>query len=192
MKPLLSVSILLALSVSVANAQIANLDERLVDVRFLEPPVTITNCHAGYDVPAWASDVDKANAPVGPVLPVYLQVQNTGPDTVWAYQILIVTYDAFGQYVDTIRATSVTALAPQRTDYGRWSLPVRLPDSAWTVVAYPSAVRFADGTIWRADAEEVAKYVPSAAPVQFHTWHIIPAPREVLPAKMKDLPPPAQ
>lgn len=172
-----------------AWGQVAKIDVRLVNVQFLEPPVTVKGIHAGWEAPTWAAEAHKAEQlPVG-VLPLYLQVQNASSKTIVAYQMMVITYDPFGQYIDTIRANAVTALPPQQADYGRWTLPVRLADTTWTVVAYPSAVRFSDGTTWDAPPMKVAAFVPSSAPVLFQSWHIIPDPREVLPTKMKDLMP---
>jgi len=115
-------------------------------------------------------------------------VQNVSQQTIYGYRLMVTAYDAFGDYVDTIRACAVTSLSTQSTDLGRWSLPIRNPDSAWTVVCYVDAVRFQDGTVWRIDPVTVAALVPSTAPVRFHAWHIIPDPREILPVKMKDIP----
>jgi hypothetical protein len=179
-------------AMSSAWAQVANLDERLVNVQAFGPPVSIKAIHAGWEVPAWAAEAHRIERlPVG-VLPLYLQVQSASSKTIVAYQVMVAVYDPFGKYIDTVRANAVVALPPQQADYGRWSLPLRSPDSAWTVVAYPSAVKFADGTQWDAPPEKVAAYVPSSAPVEFHSWHIVPDPREVLAMKMKDLMPQAQ
>lgn len=186
MRTALLIALLCCIAAS-ATAQIANIEERLVNIKFLAPPVEIKNLHAGPVAPNWASDAHKAEELPPTVLPVYLQVDNVSPKTIYAYEVMIVCYDPFGQYIDTLRAVSVTALAPQRTDYGRWSLPMRYPDGVWTAVMYTSAVRFSDGTTWYADPPSVAAYVPSAAPVKFHSWHIIPDPREVLPLRMKDV-----
>lgn len=189
MRAILVIAVLLCIAAS-SMAQIGNIDERIVNISFLAPPVEIRNLHAGPVAPNWASDAHKAEVAQPNVLPIYLQVDNISPQTIYAYEVHIVCYDPFGQYIDTLRACSVTALAPQRTDYGRWSIPLRYPDAVWTTVMYPSAVRFSDGTTWYADPVAVSAYFPSAAPVKFHSWHIVPDPREVLPIKMKDIAPP--
>lgn len=185
------VVVLIAAVATGAWAQVANLDERVVNVQAFGPPTSIKAIQAGWEVPAWAAEAHRAERlPMG-VLPLYMQVQNASSKTIVAYQVMVVVYDPFGEYIDTIRANAVVSLPPQQLDYGRWSLPLRSSDSAWTVVAYPSAVKFADGTQWDAPPEKVAAYVPSSAPVEFHSWHIVPDPREVLSMKMKDLMPQA-
>ncbi len=184
MRRLLITSIAFLFPVAMATAQVANLDVRVVNLQ--APPVTILNCAAGWEAPAWATEAEKSGPMDENTLPVFLQVQNTGPQTVYAYRVMISTYDAFGDYLDTIRATSIAALAPQGTDQGRWSLRMRMPVCTWTVVIFLEAVRYQDGTTWRVDPQSIAAYVPSTAPVRFQSWHIIPDPREIFNQQLKD------
>lgn len=187
MKWMLATVILLVALLPAAQGQAPNIEEWPVNIA--APPLMITAAHAGWQPPAWASDAHKKEQPKyqAPVLPVYFQIQNASQKTIYAYRIIIVIYDAFGDYIDTIRASTVVALAPQVTDYGRWSLPMRYPYLTWTMVYYLEAVRFQDGAVWRIDPESVAALVPSSAPgIRFHSWHIIPDPREVLPQQPKD------
>ncbi len=181
------IACLIALGAACAQAQVANIDERVINIQ--APPVMITNIHAGYQTPAWASEAHKKDLPKRetPFLPLYLQVQNTSPKTIYAYRVVVFTYDAFGDYLDTVRCSAVTALAPQVADYGRWSVPIKLPYLTWTLVAYLDAVRFQDGYVWRIDPESIAALVPSTAPgIRFQSWHIVPDPREILMQALKD------
>ena len=187
MKCFLALVVAVAVVVPAAHGQLPGLEVRPVQIH--QPPLIISNAHAGWLPPAWASDPHKQDPvkPEFPVLPAYFSVQNTTQKTVYAYRMMIVMYDAFGDYLDTIRAGAVAVLGPQVSDYGRWSLPVRYPYAAFTMVYYLDAVRYDDGTSWRIDPESVAVRVPAAAPaVRFHAWHIIPDPREVLPQQLKD------
>ena len=81
MRATLTAAVLMCIAVS-AMAQIANIDERLVNISFLAPPVEIKNLHAGPVAPNWASDAHKAEVPDPTVLPIYLQVDNISPKTV--------------------------------------------------------------------------------------------------------------
>ena len=184
---LLAVLATAVLALPVCGQVLPVLEMRQVPVQ--QPPLTISNAHAGWQPPAWAADTHRETpaAVEIPALPVYFQVQNTGQKQVYAFRVMVVLYDAFGDYLDTIRASSAGVLAPQASDYGRWSLPMRHAFLGWTAVYYLEAVRFADGTLWRLDPESVAMQVPAAAPtVRFQAWHIIPDPREVLPQHSKD------
>lgn len=182
-----AIIVAVAVVVPAAHGQMPGLETRAVQIQ--QPPLIISNAHAGWEPPPWASEAHKQN-PVGtevPVLPLYFQVQNVSQKNVWAYRIMVVLYDAFGDYIDTLRASAIWALAPQASDYGRWSVAVRHPHAAFTMLYYLEAVRYEDGTSWRIDPESVAVRVPAAAPaVRFHAWHIIPDPREVLPQQLKD------
>jgi hypothetical protein len=185
MRSLLLAVTIAALAASVAQAQVSNLDERLVPIA--SSPLLVTNISAGWQVPAWAPAAHQTAQQSLEVLPLYLQVQNTGQKPVFAYRFMITAYDAFGDYVDTIRASAVATLAPQETDYGKWSLRIRQPWLAATVVVYLEAVRYQDGGLWRIDPDSVAALVPSAAPgVRFQAWHIIPGEREILGQMYKD------
>lgn len=187
MKWFVAIIVAVAIVIPAAHGQMPGLEMRQVPVH--EPPLVISNAHAGWQPPAWASDAHREN-PVQtelPTLPAYFKIDNASRKTVWAYRIMAVLYDAFGEYIDTIRAGAVTVLGAQASDYGRWSLPVRYPYAAFTMVYYLDAVRYEDGALWRIDPESVAVRVPAAAPaVRFHAWHIIPDPREVLPQHLKD------
>ena len=150
-------------------------------------PLLVTNVSAGWQVPAWASEAHQKATQTYDTLPLYMQVQNTDTKPVFAYRFMVVAYDAFGDYVDTIRVSAVVALAPQAADYGRWSLRIRQPWLAATVAVYLDAVRYQDGGLWRIDPESVAALFPTAVPgVRFHSWHIIPAERETLGQIYKD------
>lgn len=160
-----------------------------VDVRVVamqSPPLTLTNISAGWPAPAWASEAHRALKADPDILPLYLQVQNTSTKPIYSYRIAVATYDPFGDYLDTCRATTIMNLAPQGTDYGRWSLRVRTPVLTWFMVAYLDCVRFADGSVWRIDPEGVAALIPSTAPVRFQAWHIMADPMEIISQYAKD------
>lgn len=178
--------LLLFVLASVAQAQLLpNVDERIVALQ--SPPLKISNVSVGWPAPAWASDAHKTAKPNYETLPVYLQVQNPGDKlTVFAYRVTVVSYDPFGEYLDTAKCLAVCNLAPAGTDYGRWSLRLRAPAVTWTAVVYLDAVKFGDGSLWRMDPEYVAALVPGTAPVRFQTWHIVPDPRDWIPDVAKD------
>lgn len=170
---------------STAHAQLPEIEAWVVAIQ--SPPLKITNIQAGWAAPQWASEKHKADAADYRVLPLYLQVQNVSQKPIAAYRFTIATYDPFGDYVDTIRATAITGLAPQASEYGRWRLTVRSPLVTGTAVIYLDAVRYQDRTNWRIDPESVASLIPRTAPVRFHSWHIIPDPREFIGQVLRDM-----
>lgn len=166
---------------------VENVDERVVAVP--GAPLVVTSISAGRQVPNWAPEFHQQNPPRAdrPVLPVYLQVQNNSKQLMFAYRIVVVAYDPFGDWLDTYRLTAINALAPGGQDYGRWSVPLRQCFLTWTLVAYVEAVRYQDGTVWRCDQEQVAGLMPSAAPVRYQTWHTLPQdPRDYILQQPKD------
>jgi hypothetical protein len=184
---LLVCALMLGLAGAVHGQSVDNLDERVVPIQ--SAPLLVSSISAGWQAPAWASEAHQAS-PVpggGPVLPVYLQVQNAGPQTLFAYRIMVAVYDPFGDWLDSYRLTAINAVAPGGQDYGRWSVPIRQAYLSWTVVAYVEAVRFQDGSIWRSDPESVAAMIPSTAPVRYQTWHTITMdPRDFVLQRAKD------
>ena len=186
MKWLLLSAIAMIVLAPFAGAQVyrPEIDERVVSVQ--DPPVKLVNVCAGWAPPEWASDAHKAEEANLELLPIYMEVQNQTAKAIYAYRFTVVTYDPFGDYLDTMQATAITGLAPQATEKGRWRLRVRVPVLTTTTVIYLDAVRFQDGTAWRVDPVTVAAYFPGTAPVRFHSWHIIPDPREILGQAPKD------
>lgn len=182
----LAVGLLLLVVASVAQAQLLpNVDERTV--KFPSQPLQITNVSVGWPAPAWASDAHKTAKPNYETLPVYLQIQNPNDKlSVFAYRVTVVTYDPFGDYLDTSKCLAVCNLAPGATDYGRWSLTMRAPAATWTAVIYVDGAKFGDGSVWRMDPDFAAAMIPSTAPVRFQTWHVVPDPRDWIPDVPKD------
>jgi hypothetical protein len=179
--------LLLGVASAVYGQTVDNLDERVVPIQ--GAPLLVTSISAGWQAPAWASQQHQAS-PVptgGPALPVYLQVQNASQQTMLAYRVMVVVYDPFGDWLDSYRLTAISAIAPGGQDYGRWSPPIRQAYLSWTVVAYVEAVRFQDGSIWRAAPESAAAMIPGAAPVRYQTWHTISMdPRDIIFEQAKD------
>jgi hypothetical protein len=185
MRRALTVAMLGLVCAAAVQAQISQIDERLIPLA--QCPVQVTNIQAGWPAPEWASEAQKkVNLPFD-VLPLYVQVQNMGQKQIYGYRLLIAAYDAFGDYIDSARATAITALAPQVADYGRWSLRIKQPQVVQTVVVFVDAIRFQDGTAWRVDPASVCLLVPSTAPAaRFQSWHIMPEAHEVLLQFLKD------
>ena len=179
--------VVVAMAASVVCAQnLPQIDERVVNLQ--SPPVKVTNIHAGWPPPEWASEPHKTNQPEPKFLPLYLQAQNTTDKAIYAYKLKVVVYDPFGDYMDTMCATAVVGgLAAQAKDYGRWSLPTRMPVLTSTIVVYLEAVRYQDGSAWVMDPVGVASLFPSTAAVRFHSWHIVPDAREVILQVPKDV-----
>lgn len=183
--------LVLALGVGLASGAwcqlVENVDERVVAAP--DSPLTVSSISAGRQVPVWAAEAHKVNLPRTdrPIVPVYVQVQNNSKQLIFAYRLVVVAYDPFGDWLDTYRLTAVNALAPGGQDYGRWSVPLRQSLLTWTVVAYVEAVRYHDGAVWRCDPERVAGLIPAAAPVRYQTWHTVSMePRDYILQQPKD------
>lgn len=84
--------------------------------------------------------------------------QNVSGKVVAAYQIGLVAFDAFNNLMDKFNGWSIKTIAIDGSADGVWT---QNPYAAFsfqgygTGVAYVNAVRFEDGTIWRADIAEV-------------------------------------
>jgi hypothetical protein len=178
--------LLLSLMASVVQAQmLPNVDERVV--KLPGAPLQIANVSVGWPAPAWASDAHKTAKPDYERLPVYLQVQNPSDKlAIFSYRVTVVTYDPFGEYLDTSKCVAICNLAPGATDYGRWSLNMRAATLTWTAVIYADGVKFGDGNVWRMDPDYAAALIPGTAPVRFQTWHVVPDPRDWIPDIPKD------
>jgi hypothetical protein len=86
---------------------------------------------------------------------VYRNVSNK---QIVALQIGFAAFDAFNRLMDRFSGWSIDPISPDTEAKGEWE---QRPYAAFsfrhygTGVAYVYAVRFADGTIWRADLNEV-------------------------------------
>ena len=83
---------------------------------------------------------------------------NTSTKEIVALQIGLASFDAFNSFMDRFSGWSVSQVQPNETKKGEWT---QRPYAAFsfqsygTGVAYVNAVRFADGSIWRANLSEV-------------------------------------
>jgi len=84
--------------------------------------------------------------------------QNISGKVVVAYQIGLVAFDAFNNLMDKFNGWSIKTISIDGSADGVWT---QSPYAAFsfqgygTGVAYVNAVRFEDGSIWRADLAEV-------------------------------------
>ena len=84
--------------------------------------------------------------------------KNTSGKEIVALQIGLAVFDAFNNFMDGFKAWSTDTIAVDTEGNGEWEQqPYAMFGFAkyGTGVAYVKAVRFADGTIWRADMAEV-------------------------------------
>ncbi len=94
---------------------------------------------------------------------------NTGGQPIVAFEIVILRYDAFNERINGaswivtgINGENWTPLNP-----GYMGSDITIGSGAeevFTGIAYVRAVRLKDGTIWRADAEELLKELRKVAP----------------------------
>ena len=189
--------LMLLLATTGAQAAVYQYVPNVCQVPLINPPVKVLNILAGWPDPAsrepavsFLSQAHRNLVPSYDVLPIYIQVENTTEQAIYAYRLTMVMYDAFGDYLDTCKCNTIVNLQPKAKDYGRWALKTRNPLLTWTIVCYLDGVRFEkNNSVWRIDTEGVAALVPSTAPgVRFQAWHIIPDSREIIPQAPKEVP----
>lgn len=84
--------------------------------------------------------------------------ENVSGNTIVAFQIGLVAFDAFNDFMDKFDGWSIKTLSTRGNVESVWT---HSPYAAFsfrkygTAVAYVSAVRFEDGTIWRANLAEI-------------------------------------
>jgi hypothetical protein len=94
---------------------------------------------------------------------------NVGGQSIVAFDIVILKYDAFNERINGNRWT-VTGNNSQNwkpLDPGYTSTDMTFssgPEEVLTGIAYVRAVRFKDGTIWRANLKEVLEELRKVAP----------------------------
>jgi hypothetical protein len=84
--------------------------------------------------------------------------QNISGKPVVAYQIGLVVFDAFNNFMDKFNGWSIKSIPIDGNADGVWEqrpYNAFIFESYGTGVAYVNAVRFEDGTIWRADLTEI-------------------------------------
>lgn len=177
---------------AVPQAVAPNMVVRLI--QFRNTPLVVTgpegkpNIKAGWPAPEWVPDAQKVKLLSNETLPLYLLVQNVSQKPIYAYRFMVATYDPFGDFINTVRIAAVVSLAPQATDYGRWSLKVTNPLLTQSVLVYLESVVFADdASLWRVWPDEVAPAVPSyALGIHFNPWQITPDFKELIQQQPKD------
>ena len=80
---------------------------------------------------------------------------NTSNRPIVAVRIAFVSFNVFNTYINRFAGISMDVIVPGNDDRGAWRTNPSGAFSFLTGVAYVSAVRFQDGTIWEADNEVV-------------------------------------
>ncbi|HWI18448.1 MAG TPA: hypothetical protein VNT81_11925 [Vicinamibacterales bacterium] len=86
-----------------------------------------------------------------------VQYENKGAGQVVAVQFGFVSFDVWNEFLDRLNGLTTEPLLAGKTETGRWSSTSYRGFSFLTGVAFVSKVRFADGTIWRADEEVILR-----------------------------------
>jgi len=94
---------------------------------------------------------------------------NTGGQPIVAFEIVILRYDAFNQRINglswTITGNDSDNWTPLQPGYMGSDMTLGLTtEEVFTSIAYVRAVRFKDGTIWRANAKELLERLRKLAP----------------------------
>lgn len=85
---------------------------------------------------------------------------NTDTKPIAAVAIGFVSFDVFNEHIGSFEGISMDPIAPAELVGGSQWVQKRLTGFAFqTGVAYASRVRFADGTIWKADKKKVAAWM---------------------------------
>lgn len=123
--------------------------ESAVILKQSKTPLTITSYTASY-VPELSRSPEMIRHKVS--------FQNTSPKEVVALQIGLTAFDAFNGFMGRFSGWSIEKIPPGGLESGEWT---QRPYAAFsfmsygTGVAYVNAVRFSDGSIWRANLSEV-------------------------------------
>ena len=99
----------------------------------------------------------------------YMAWTNTGGQPIVAFEIVILRYDAFNQRINGVSwiVTGINSENWMPLNPGYKGSDITISSSSeevFTGIAYVRAVRLKDGTIWRADAEELLKKLHEIAP----------------------------
>jgi len=158
-------------------------------------PVTITKIWGGWIPPDWAPAVHKEALKDASVLPLFMQYTSQAQKPIDAIRFMCAFYDPFNDYLDSIRLVSLNygkagtpeqPIQPGALDYGRWRCPGRDIYLTSSIIIYPGWVRFDDGTVWRADQNDVVKRAAQAQSLNFEAWHVTPEPKEYVAQLLKD------
>ena len=96
-----------------------------------------------------------------------VEVENPAGPNVVAYSVGLVVLDAFGDYMDSFVGYAVSAVQQGETDHATWHQSVEDAyrfDGYGTGIAFVRAVRFEDGTVWRAAMDQVTPELKGYAP----------------------------
>lgn len=124
------------------------LAETSVILKQAASPLVISNYHATYQPGYRTPDAISHN----------VVLSNKSGKSVEAYQIGLAAFDAFNGFMGKFNGWSIEPIAVGAEKEGSWE---QKPYAAFafnkfgTGVAYVNAVRFSDGTIWRADIGNV-------------------------------------
>lgn len=118
-----------------------------------DSPVAITSHESRYQ------EEDDSRYSMHPARIVHdLKYKNTTDKEIVAVKFGLVEFDAFNEFLDKFTGFTVEKLPAAKEKAGTWvnnAYRAFTFDKYGTGVAYVSAVRFADGTIWRADLDKV-------------------------------------
>jgi hypothetical protein len=143
-------SLILLLTLALGPAAFA---ENAVILKQKAAPLTIISYKAAFEPESRASYNTHSDQIRHSVL-----YKNTSEKEIVALQIGLASFNAFNVFMDSFSGWSLTTVSVNGQEGGEWA---QRPYAAFsfkkygTGVAYVKAVRFADGTIWRADMSEV-------------------------------------
>jgi len=116
-------------------------------------PLTITKYEATFE----AESRERYNSHLDQIRHAAIYKNTSGKEIV-ALQIGFAAFNAFNALMDSFSGWSITTVAADNEAAGEWAQHTYATFSFkkyGTGVAYVKAVRFGDGTIWRADMAEV-------------------------------------
>ena len=111
-------------------------------------PVTITKYDAEYR--------ERTNYSLGGIHHK-VSYKNTGKQTIEAIQFGLVSFNIWNEFIGSLAGISMKSNDPGDTENGAW-IDNAYGDFAFhSGFAYVKKIRYADGTIWKADLEEIRK-----------------------------------
>ena len=88
-----------------------------------------------------------------------LRYRNVSKRKIVALQFGLLAFDIFNEFQDRLGGFTIQDVEPGAETYGTWLASARAEAAFYTGVAYLSKVRFADGEVWSADLDNIARQV---------------------------------
>ena len=86
-----------------------------------------------------------------------VEYQNTGDKVIVAVRITFISFSVFNEFLDRTYGIEIDDMPAGKTGKGTWIARSLADFSFLTGLVYVDAIRFGDGTIWKADMETIGQ-----------------------------------